>query len=359
MKRLPASYSRPMTNSATSRLGDTPALSGILVVGECLVDLAPEPSPPGAPHDRHFVALPGGGPANVALGLARLGIRTLFAGRFSRSGFGPWLRQHLAANKVDLSLSVDAAQAATLAVVTLDNGGHASYIFYGPETADWQWDKSELPGAPDTAPAGLGLAAVHTGSLATAFQPGATVLAGWLTELRHAGDVLVSFDPNVRPGLINDLAAYRQKVEGMIASAHVVKASDEDIEALYPGARPFDAARRWLEAGTRLVVVTEGSKGATAVHHTGASARCTPPAVQVADTIGAGDSFTSALLANLAHQDLLSPSAIAGATATQLQMALDHAVAASAFTCTRPGADPPDARELAAFLHQRGGVPGP
>lgn len=332
--------------------------NGILVVGECLVDLAPSPAPGPAGDGSYFRALPGGGPANVAVGLARLGVRTLFAGRLARAGFGPWLRRHLSTNSVDLSLSVDATEDATLAVVTLDPEGRASYIFYGPGTADWQWEESELPDAHTASPGGLGIAAVHTGSIVTAFEPSATVLSRWLAKLYREGQVVVSFDPNVRPSLVADLPAYRRKIEEYVPSAHIVRASDEDVEALYPGADLADAADRWLAAGVHLVVITEGGNGATAFHRNGARARQVPPAVQVADTIGAGDSFSAALLTNLAHQGLLAPHLVATATEAQLQAAVDEAVTASAFTCTRPGADPPTADELGAFMRLTHPAPG-
>ena len=135
-------------------------------------------------------------------------------------------------------------------MVTLDRRGQASYTFYGPETADWQWADDELPAAPGlSAPGSTGIAAVHTGSLATAFEPGASVLARWLSSLHDAGEVLISFDPNVRPGLVDDLTPYRRRVEGLVAGAHIVKASVEDIEALYPGASPPDVAQQRPRAG--------------------------------------------------------------------------------------------------------------
>ncbi len=95
--------------------------------------------------------------ANIAVGLVRLGVPTAFAGRFSRAGFGPWLRSYLVANGLDLALSVDAEEDATLALVTLDGQGRASYTFYGPGTADWQWDATELPDLTAAAPADLGI----------------------------------------------------------------------------------------------------------------------------------------------------------------------------------------------------------
>jgi fructokinase len=258
---------------------------GVLVVGECLVDLAPAAASATPPPDagRPLIAMPGGSPANVAVGLARLGVRTAFGGRLSRHGFGPWLREHLRANGVDLTSSVDAP---------------------------------ELP------------------------------------TLRSAGEVLISFDPNVRPWLVDDVGAYRRRLEDLVSNAHIVKASDEDIAVIYPGTDPAVVVDRWLAAGTDLVLVTEGGQGASAAHRTGARARCAPPEVTVVDTIGAGDSFTAGLLAYLAQEDLLTPAGTAGLSSAQLEAGLRQAVTASALTCTRAGADPPNQAQLAAFLAQ-------
>jgi len=314
-----------------------------MVLGECLVDLAPGPDQVPCQRGRQYVALPGGGPANVAVGLARLGVPTAFAGRFAASGFGPWLREHLRDNSVDLSPSVEAEEQATLAVVTLDGAGRASYSFYGPETADWHWRPSELP-----TQAGA-FAGLFTGSLATTFEPGASLIAGWLAELHEAGQVAITFDPNVRPALVSDLAAYRERVERLAAAAHIVKASDEDIAVVYPGDDVERVAARWLSAGAVLVAVTEGERGAALFHASGARARRRPPVVEVVDTIGAGDAFSSGLLAYFAGTGTLSPHGLASLGEAELEAALAQAVAASALCCTRPGADPPTAADLACF----------
>jgi fructokinase len=340
--------------------GATGEVARALVVGECLVDLAP--ASPGAPSAgsagtgkvgawaRQIVAMPGGGPANIAVGLARLGVPTSFAGRFSRDGFGPWLRDYLAANGTDLSLSVDADEDATLALVTLDDRGRAAYTFYGPGTADWQWKPSELPDLAAPEAAGLGIGAVHTGSIALTLEPGAEVLATWLADIRRANQVLVSFDPNIRPSLIGDLSAYLERLPGVVASSHIVKASDEDIEVLYPGATGPDVADKWLSEGVSLVVITKGALGATAFHKSGARAEWAPPHIEVADTIGAGDSFSSGLLAYFAKTGLLDPAALETLSEGHLHDAIAQAVSASALTCTRPGADPPTEQELETFI---------
>lgn len=344
--------------------GGSGEVARTLVVGECLVDLAPASS--GAPSEgsgatgkigtwaRQLVAMPGGGPANISVGLARLGVPTLFAGRFSREGFGPWLRSYLVANGIDLTLSVEADEDATLALVTLDDQGRAAYTFYGPGTADWQWKASELPDLTDPEHASLGIGAVQTGSIALTLEPGAEVLAEWLANIRRANKALVSFDPNIRPSLIGDLSAYRERLPGVISSSHIVKASDEDIEVLYPGVAAPDVAAKWLSEGVSLVVITQGALGATAFHESGARAQWAPPQIEVADTIGAGDSFSAGLLAYFAKTGLLDPAALATLGEGHLHDAIAQAVSASALTCTRPGADPPTEQELDRFIAEHG-----
>ncbi len=365
-----------------------PAAGYILVLGECLADLAPasgaavdlvpdnsgtradaeSAGSPGitpaeeqalnrAPAVRHrarqqLVALPGGGPANIAVGLARLEVLCTFAGRFSRGGFGPWLRGNLDDNGVDLSFSVDADEPATIALVTLDSHGRASYTFYGPTTADWQWAHSELPDFGRQNPGRPAVKAVHTGSLALALEPGASAIASWLTNLRQRGQVLISFDPNVRPGFVGDLSAYRERLTEVVRTAHVVRASIDDVEAVYPGKAPRAVAEEWLALGASLVLITEGPGGATAYYQDGASTHCSPPPIELADTIGAGDAFTSALLAYFSDNGLLSPSGIAHLTEAQLRSSVAEAVAAGSLTCTRVGADPPSRLELARFLEK-------
>jgi fructokinase len=264
------------------------------------------------------------------------------------------LRSYLVANGIDLTLSVEADEDATLALVTLDDQGRAAYTFYGPGTADWQWKASELPDLTDPEHASLGIGAVQTGSIALTLEPGAEVLAEWLANIRRANKALVSFDPNIRPSLIGDLSAYRERLPGVISSSHIVKASDEDIEVLYPGVAAPDVAAKWLSEGVSLVVITQGALGATAFHESGARAQWAPPQIEVADTIGAGDSFSAGLLAYFAKTVLLEPTALATLGEGHLHDALVQAVSASALTCTRPGADPPTEQELDRFIAEHG-----
>jgi fructokinase len=293
--------------------------------------------------------------------LARPGGPTSFAGRFSATGFGPWLRAHLEANEVDTRPSITARENASLALVTVDRDGVPAYTFYVDGTADWQWQKGELPVLPLPR-----TAAVHTGSLAAALEPGRAALEGWLRALHASGQVFISFDPNVRPTLVDDLARYRDQTVRLVALGHLVKVSEEDLHGLYPFEDAMAVAARWAGSGPEVVVVTHGSRGASAVRaahkplprdvsgaepdvlrRPGAQTvyRPTSP-VAVADTVGAGDAFTAGLLAWLAERAGLTVGAVAALDTADLVAWLDFANRVAAITCSRPGADPPRREEL-------------
>jgi fructokinase len=313
----------------------------IAVIGEALIDLVSDVG------DRDIMrARPGGSPFNTAVGLARLGVPCALVARISTDSFGDRLRAHLEHNGVSLHYTVAAPEATTLAFALLDAEGTASYEFYVQGTADWQWTPEELPA---TLPAEI--AAVHSGSLALALEPGASVLDDYLRREYARGAVTVSFDPNVRPRLLPDRDAARQRVERNVGHAHLVKASSEDLGWLYPGEALDTILDRWHRIGPAVVVATLGAGGALAVGPGGRRLHVPAPAVRVVDTVGAGDAFTAALLAGLDDQEVLpklrqeTPEPIDDAV---LGPVLRRACSAAALTCTRPGADPPDQDELAA-----------
>jgi fructokinase len=316
----------------------------VLVAGEVLVDLLPaRRSGPGAlTVEGRF----GGSPANVAVGLARLEVPVRFAGRLARSGYGPWLREHLEREEVDLSPSVTADEPCSLAVVALDAKGVASYEFHGPGSADWQWQAAELPD-----PATLAGGCVHTGSLATALAPGAGVLIEWLGRVRDRGDVVVSYDPNIRAAFVGGSDLMGRVVAPVLDCCHLVKASEEDLAALHPGVAVADVARSWLDdrptgRGPEIVVVTRGGVGATAWHRDGRTVHRAAPPTDVVDTVGAGDSFTSGLLSSLWTTGALSPAELGAIGDGPLAAALQRATTTASITCSRPGADPPHLADL-------------
>jgi fructokinase len=316
------------------------ATAKVLVIGEALVDLTVEQDPNDTP--LRLLAHPGGSPANVAAGLARLGVPTAFAGRLSATGFGPWLRTHLQNNGVDTAPSVTARENASVALVTLDSAGVPAYTFYVDGTADWQWVASELPDL-----ALVDVAAVHMGSLSVALDPGRTALEEWMRAVHIGGQVFISFDPNVRPTLIDDLPRYRDQMTRLVALAHLVKASEQDLGELYASEDPIEVATRWAASGPATVVVTHGPEGATAVRRPPAKVVYRSAAsTDVVDTVGAGDAFTAGLLAWLAERDALTVGRHAALEDEEVEDWLDFANRVAALTCNRPGADPPRRSEL-------------
>ncbi len=307
----------------------------LTVLGEAIVDLVGE-------GDRRYRAHPGGSPLNVAVGLGRLGQPVSLAARLSRDAFGAMFRDHLAAAGVDPRHLVTATEPSSLAVATVDDAGVAAYDFWTEGTADWQWTAAELAGVVDD-----GTVALHTGSIALELEPGASRVLELLRQVRRAGRVTVSYDPNVRMARRGGVAEGRRAVERVVALAHLVKVSSEDLEWLYPGEDPVAAARRWSGAGPELVVVTLGGDGAVALPAGGAEVRRAAPPVTVVDTVGAGDAFSSGLLATLAERGALGagPGRLA---AVDLPAVLDRACLVAALTCARPGADPPTLAELRA-----------
>jgi fructokinase len=306
-------------------------LPAFVVIGEALIDLSPPAE------DGSCIARPGGSPMNVAIGLARLGQPTAFAGRLSADPFGSVLRRHLQRSAVGLQHVVAAADPSTIALVEVTSG-QARYQF--SLGADFQWQAAELAFLPG------GARAVHFGSLASWLPPGDAAVAVAVDGLRQAS-VLISYDPNVRPALQPDAAAARRQVEQSVSLAHIVKASSDDLAWLYGPDGADVVARRWLDLGAGLVVITGGADGATG--WTPGRPPVSRPAfgVRVADTIGAGDAFTSGLLDALARRDLLAAASLPVlGDAAILTAVLDDACRIAGVTSSRSGANPPTRAEL-------------
>jgi fructokinase len=308
----------------------------VAVAGEALVDFVPA-GEPGV-----FRAAPGGSPANVAVGLARLEVPTRLLARIADDLLGHRLRAHLDGNGVDLSFAVRAAEPTSLAIVAVGPDGVVEYDFRVEGTADWQWRDHELAGALDGQ-----VVAIHAGSLALTMPPGADALQRLLAQARQA--MTVTYDPNCRPLLMGSPDAVRGRIENLVALADVVKASADDLAWLLPDRPPEQVAEAWLARGPSMVVITLGPAGLVAATRQAGVLRRPGRAVEVVDTVGAGDACMAALLGGLHRRDLLGGhrrpalQALDAATLTELA---DEAVLAAAITCTRPGADPPTADEL-------------
>jgi fructokinase len=313
----------------------------IVVCGEALVDMVP--SKCGA--EQGYVPRPGGSPSNVAVGLARLEVPVALLSKVSSDPFGRLLRGHLQTNGVDLRYLVTGTEHTTLAFVVRREGQEEEYSFYAENSADRNLRPDEMPAA--FAPEVSG---IHFGSISLVLQPGAATLEERMRQ--EQGRLLISLDPNVRPFLIDDAAAYRTRLEGWVGAADFIKVSAADLAWLYPGVPADRVAREWLEMGPALVVVTLGSQGSTA-HGRRAGAAAPPVPVKVVDTVGAGDSFTSGALAWLHNTGRPDRALLAELSEAELGELLGYAGLVSAFTCTRAGADPPSQAELAEFARSR------
>lgn len=264
--------------------------------------------------------------------------------RFADDHFGRLLRSAAAAEGIDLSAAPRAAERATVATASVDDAGQVKYAFDMDGTADWQWRDGELRAvSPATQ-------ALHFGSIAAWIPPGAERIAGLVRELRATGSVLISYDPNVRPAVIGTRQHAVEVVERNIALSHVVKASREDVDWLYPELQTDQVAARWSALGPALVVVTDGAEGARAYRAVGPPVERPGRQVDVVDTIGAGDAFTAGLLTGLVRRRLHRNARIGGVSEGTLADVLDEAILVSSITCERAGADPPRLDELSPAL---------
>ena len=188
---------------------------------------------------------------------------------------------------------------------------------------------------------------LHLGTLALGTDPPGSALETLME--RSASSRLIVVDPNVRPAVLGDQDEYRRRFEGWAQRAHVIKLSDADADWLYPGLALDEVARRVLDLGTTLVVVTLGGEGAFGRGRFGA-ARVSAPPVEVVDTVGAGDAFGAALLASLRRAGRLTIDAVGELGDGDLEEALTFATAVGALQCTRAGAEPPTLADVEAFL---------
>ncbi len=308
----------------------------IVVAGEALIDLVVSPG-------GEVAARPGGSPFNAARSLARLGAETTFLARLARDGLGRLLRDSLTADGVTIGIPEPSSTPSTLAVATLDQAGNAGYAFYLDGTAgadlDYEALKKALP---------ADATAVHVGDLTLVMEPVGAAIERLIRSDVPAG-TLVLLDPNCRPSAVADHEAYRRRIGAIAGRADIVKASTEDLAYLYPDLPPDEAARALLGNGSALVLVTDGPHPARAFLPDSVLTE-EVPSITVVDTIGAGDAFGGGFLAwwtahGLGQADLGLPAQERDALVRE---ALRAAVAVSALTCSRPGADPPTLAEVQA-----------
>ncbi len=298
-----------------------------LVVGESLIDVLRRAD---GVDDEYA----GGSAANVAVALSRLDRPVLLATAFADDRFGRILADHLSDAGVRLAGDPAAIGRTSSAVATLDEQGAASYDF----DLEWRLNPVDL--------AGVEPVVVHTSSLAAVLAPGADAVAGLLSRLRD--EAIVSYDVNARPTITGTGPDVLAAVHRIAALSDIVKASDEDLAALYPDRSLEEAARELLGRGPAIVVVTRGGQGAWWLTASESGDVAAPP-VTVVDTIGAGDAFGAALLDALWAADLVGAGRrrhLRDLTADRWTELLTQAAAAAAIAVSRPGADPPYRHEL-------------
>jgi len=306
----------------------------LISCGDALIDFVPTKNADGR---EAVMPAVGGSCLNVAIGIARLGAPTSFVGGISTDLFGRMIADHAAASNVALSLATRSDHQTTLAFVRIV-AGESHYAFYDAETAtrNWTFPRGSIPFDK--------VEAVHVGSTTLVNDHGAAETKALIADAKASSTI--SFDPNCRPNLVKDKPAYLARTVEFAASADLIKMSDVDFAYLY-GEEPYQQrASAMLEQGSSLVVITRGNNGAIAWQAKTGQIEVEAPKIEVADTIGAGDSFQAALLFALHKQGRLARSQLKGISADELRRALSLAANCAGLTCTRPGADPPWSHEI-------------
>jgi len=299
----------------------------IALTGEALIDFTASEAGTLA-----FLGHEGGSPLNTAVACARLGVHTGFLTQLSTDLFGERLMGFLAGNGVDTSFILRSNAPSTLAFVERTPETNR-YAFYTRGSADATWSPEPLPQLPAEC------RFLHFGSISLLQEPASTRIADLITA--NAGRCVIVFDPNVRPSLIPDMAAFRDRVTNWLAMADLVKLSDEDAELLAPG-QPVDAlAADCLKAGARAVIVTRGGAGATLWRMGHEPLTVAAPRITVVDTIGAGDTFTAGLSVSLLAHGVEHPAQLGELSDEAWGEVMRFAATAAALNCTREGADPP------------------
>ena len=296
----------------------------VWVAGEVLIDLIPD-------GDKHLSVV-GGGPANTAKALAKLGVKTYFIDGISNDEYGQMAKAELLSANVLLDYAQYSNKPTCTAKVTLSSSGSASYEFVIEDTATFDFSDQWLPD-----PQSLKPSLLHVGTLATVIEPGASVLFEWAQSVGHVAPIV--FDPNIRPAVLGNRDEYVKKVEKWVAISSAVKVSDEDLNWLYPGKVIDEIAKKWLEVGVELVVVTLGDKGITA-YRMNEQISVDAVKVVVADTVGAGDTVGAVLVEAMVKKGLDK------LTGEVLKTMLNRAVKAAAITVSRTGANPPSKEEI-------------
>jgi fructokinase len=303
----------------------------IISLGEAVIDFK-------AKDHLLFQGYEGGSPMNVTIAASRLGGEVGFAGQISSDLFGIALRGYLQKNKVDTSFLLEHPAPSTLAFVAEING-QAHFTFMSNGAANTLYNPQPRPIFPDS------LRFLQFGSISLLVEPTSSSIVDIVKK--HRDRVTVVLDPNVRPSLTPDKIAYMKSLEQWIPLAHILKISSQDLDWLYPNEPYENAARKYLELGAPVVLITDGDKGVTLYRNGHHQVHIAAPNVDVVDTVGAGDTFTGSLMVALLEYPNLNLSD------DNWKKVLTFATHAAAFNCTRAGANPPTQKELEEFMKGR------
>ena len=292
--------------------------------GEVLIDILPTG------------AVVGGGPANTAKALARLGYKVDFIDGISTDAYGVAARKELERDGVGLSLALSSDKPTCTATVTLDSKGSASYEFLIDGTATFDFNDSWLPD-----PERLKPSILHIGTLVTIVEPASTTLFDWAIKCGEFAPIV--FDPNVRSSVVGDREKYRLAVEKWVGISSVIKLSDDDISWLYPDESMDEVAKRWIAGGVSLVVITRGAKGIIGYTKDGYE-EVDGAKVTVVDTVGAGDTVGAVVVEGILKHSVI------GLQGQVLNAVLHRAAIAAGITVSRAGAQPPRLHELVEAL---------
>jgi fructokinase len=294
------------------------------VAGEVLIDLIP--------NGNTSKPIVGGGPANTAKALARVGVDTQFIDGISTDDYGLMIKDELLTSGIKLDYVKYSDKPTCLAKVSLDKKGSASYEFVIEGTATFDFSQHWLPNPVELKPSLL-----YTGTLATIIEPGASELFTWAQSVAKSAPIV--FDPNIRAAVVSDHKIYLSQVERWVAISSAVKVSKDDLNWLYPSLEIDQVVNNWLTLGALLVVVTFGDQG-LAAYRLGEKIKVDAIKVEVVDTVGAGDTVGAILVEAIIKDGLASLSS------GRLEMMLKRAAKAAAITVSRSGANPPTDKEI-------------
>ena len=299
-------------------------MAQVWVAGEVLIDLIS--------HANTSQPIVGGGPANTAKALARVGVDTQFIDGISTDNYGLMIKDELLTSGIKLDYVKYSDKPTCLAKVSLDKKGSASYEFVIEGTATFDFSQHWLPN-----PAQLKPSLLYTGTLATIIEPGASELFTWAQSVAKVAPIV--FDPNIRAAVMDDHKIYLSQVERWVAISSAVKVSQEDLSWLYPSLEIDQIVNNWLTLGALLVVVTFGDQG-LAAYRLGEKIKVDAIKVKVVDSVGAGDTVGAILVEAIVKDGLASLSG------GRLEIMLKRAAKAAAITVSRAGANPPTSEEI-------------